>query len=861
LEDRTVPATLVWVGDVNGSWGANVGGNTNWRNATTSTDNVLPQNGDDLTFPTGAGNRTNTNNLNNLVVNSIFVGGTDYVIGGNAITLTSLSDSSLLGSNVVNLPITGPISVAVNIASTHLTLGGVISGPGSLIKNGAGFLRLSGASPNTYAGETTVNDGTLELNKSANVLAVPGDLTINSGGTARLILGDQIVDTSAVTVNTGGTLDLGGAIDTISLLSVIGGSVTLGNGGLTAGPVTMTGGSITSGTLVLHGNLGTSVASMPATISGTINLSGTHNFAVADGGADPDLNISAIITNGGLNKIGAGTLQLGGSSANTYTGPTTVSAGTLVLNKTGGASAVPGNLTINSTGTVRELSSNQIADSSTVTVSTFPSTFDLNGQTDTIGQLTLGGGNVTIGAGTLTAGPVTMTGGGISSSGVGKLVLQADVTVNIVSAGPAISGNLDLGGATRTFDVSGSTNVLQLFALVSGTGGAGLTKTGTSELEFTGSNSNTYTGPTAVNAGTLALGNPAGNSVPGNLIINNGGTVREAGSNQIADTAAITINAGGTFNLNGVPETAGPLTVAGGTLMCTAPTASRLTAGNTSFNSTSTLAMKVVDAANSDRITANGTVAVGGNLQLTAPSAIAVGTAITLIENDGADPVTGTFSLLPQGATFFAGGQLFAISYAGGTGNDVVVTRTGGPTVLGTQVNDGSAQRSRVTSLSVIFSAQVTFSGAVASAFTLTRTGGGAVAFQASTSVVNGVTVVTLNGFTGSDTEFGSLKDGRYTLTALANQITQSGFTLDGNRDGTAGDNYTFGEQQGLFRFYGDINGDRHVDIADFGQFSSTFNLSTGQTGFIPAFDFNNDGHIDIADFGQFSIRFFTPLP
>jgi hypothetical protein len=98
-------------------------------------------------------------------------------------------------------------------------------------------------------------------------------------------------------------------------------------------------------------------------------------------------------------------------------------------------------------------------------------------------------------------------------------------------------------------------------------------------------------------------------------------------------------------------------------------------------------------------------------------------------------------------------------------------------------------------------------------------------------------------------------------LTALASQITANGHALDGNGDGTPGDNYTFGDAQGLFRFFGDINGDRHVDIADFALFSSTFNLSTGQTGFNAAFDFNGDGHIDIADFGQFSLRFFTVLP
>jgi len=178
--------------------------------------------------------------------------------------------------------------------------------------------------------------------------------------------------------------------------------------------------------------------------------------------------------------------------------------------------------------------------------------------------------------------------------------------------------------------------------------------------------------------------------------------------------------------------------------------------------------------------------------------------------------------------------------------------------VLNTQINDSSAQRSRVTTLSVTFSAPVNFGGTVASAFTLTRNGGGSGNFVATASVVGGVTVVMLSNFTGSETESGSLRDGRYTLTALASQITFGGLQLDANGDGTPGDNYTFGDAQGLFRFFGDINGDRHVDIADFGLFSqSLFNAAN----YIAAFDFNNDGTIDIADFGQFAIRMFTVLP
>jgi hypothetical protein len=82
----------------------------------------------------------------------------------------------------------------------------------------------------------------------------------------------------------------------------------------------------------------------------------------------------------------------------------------------------------------------------------------------------------------------------------------------------------------------------------------------------------------------------------------------------------------------------------------------------------------------------------------------------------------------------------------------------------------------------------------------------------------------------------------------LANQISVAGVNL-------GSDTVT-----NFHRMYGDINGSANVDIADFGMFSTTFNLHSTDSGFIAAFDYNNDGVIDIADFGQFSVRIFTTL-
>jgi hypothetical protein len=96
----------------------------------------------------------------------------------------------------------------------------------------------------------------------------------------------------------------------------------------------------------------------------------------------------------------------------------------------------------------------------------------------------------------------------------------------------------------------------------------------------------------------------------------------------------------------------------------------------------------------------------------------------------------------------------------------------------------------------------------------------------------------------------GSLIDGNYQLSINRNLVLDTG-----GRSMAADYSTTF------FRFYGDANGDRHVDIADFGLFSATYGLNSTQAGYLGYFDYNGDGHIDIADFGQFSIRMFTTLP
>jgi len=84
-----------------------------------------------------------------------------------------------------------------------------------------------------------------------------------------------------------------------------------------------------------------------------------------------------------------------------------------------------------------------------------------------------------------------------------------------------------------------------------------------------------------------------------------------------------------------------------------------------------------------DQINVTGSVTLGTqktlNLTLGSSFVPALGQQFVLINNDGADAVSGTFSGLPQGSTITLGGAEFQLSYSGGTGNDVVLTCTFSP--------------------------------------------------------------------------------------------------------------------------------------------------------------------------------------
>jgi autotransporter-associated beta strand protein len=252
-------------------------------------------------------------------------GGSTVVTGANTLTLSG--DITAQNASFLGAGITGTVSltnaahnIAVTGPSSLLIIDGKITGAGGFTKSGTGVLALKGAFTNDYAGTTRVITGVLELDHTAGFDAVPHNLIVgNASGdpttaVVRTKQNAQINDAADVSV-AGGRFELGGASEFIHGMTF---------GGANGGGQVDTG----VGTLTLGGNVVSDASATPSTVVGKLSLgNASRTFTVAEGAADADLRIDAVISAGGLVKAGAGSLLLLGD--NVYTGDTFVNAGTL----------------------------------------------------------------------------------------------------------------------------------------------------------------------------------------------------------------------------------------------------------------------------------------------------------------------------------------------------------------------------------------------------------------------------------------------------------------------------------------------------------------------------------------------------
>jgi hypothetical protein len=230
------------------------------------------------------------------------------------------------------------------------------------------------------------------------------------------------------------------------------------------------------------------------------------------------------------------------------------------------------------------------------------------------------------------------------------------------------------------------------------------------------------------------------------------------------------------------------------------------------------------------------------------------------------NPTTGILTLSGPGSDVQYQAALRAVKYQNTSNNPVTAPRTlsiqvgdgsalsnvatrqitivdGPPVVTDFQVEGGSAQRSRVTRLSVTFSEVVTLDPG---ALTLV---GFAGTLTSNVDNTGGRSTLTLT-FAGVGTEFGSLADGNYTLTANAANVHD----LTGNQlSGNASFNF--------HRLFGDINGDKTVNLSDLTAFRNAFGSTTTDANYLSFLDLNGDGVINLSDLTQFRNRFGVILP
>ncbi|MEM9413146.1 MAG: hypothetical protein AAGA30_18705, partial [Planctomycetota bacterium] len=187
-----------------------------------------------------------------------------------------------------------------------------------------------------------------------------------------------------------------------------------------------------------------------------------------------------------------------------------------------------------------------------------------------------------------------------------------------------------------------------------------------------------------------------------------------------------------------------------------------------------------------------------------------------------------------------------------------VVERMLEPTVAGVELNIDEPQRSAVESISLRFDGDVVFADGAFSVIqrsTVTEETFEPLTISVSSTFENGETTATVQFESHFRNSENALEDGNYQLTLNAELVTREGIPMS--------EDYQFGDEEsdGFYSYYGEVTGDRIINVFDFIQFQGAYATSATMTNYRYYLDFDANGVINIFDFIPFSKRFATRLP
>jgi len=486
-----------------------------------------------------------------------------YLDNSSSLTFSPLNSVNPLTPSTIELSNSGNLNIGLG---STLNINAVTTGSYSLTKTGVGTVGLSAG--NTYSGGTILRAGTVNVSGSAaptRLAQVKANVTGGAVTSYTVIdggAGYTTVPTVTIVRNTGeGTVVTATATAEISNGAVTAVTVVVPGSGYTLAPKVqiqsnqspLGTGAVTLSGGILNASVDTDLSRMSfypdptntffringndTTINGSVTLNVDAGKTLSSYTIVSDANTANLIT-----KTGGGTLWLrggGSTGATAFAGGFQVNAGTLSVSVSANAGTGTGTITMNGGNLVL---------SKGIGSAGIYSGLDMANTISVLADTTI----------TLDPNPLAPTDSNLASAAL--LQSKASKTITVAKSSTANAGaqmvfkSAELEGTT-TFNVADATQV----ALGGGTRTGGVTKTGLGTLMLSVLDSttsaivnNTYTGATAINAGTVSF-YPGSSQASSISVANNAVAQFSLGDATPTTSGSLTLSSGSKVRISGTP--------------------------------------------------------------------------------------------------------------------------------------------------------------------------------------------------------------------------------------------------------------------------------------------------------------------